>query len=106
MFATPYLVVFDSLRLIAGIAAIALIGCTPFALTRPHLRWHQRLRFIGSALVSFAIVGAYLQALGTQPTQWWRTVAITIGVIAGLVGMIAFFRDQNDRVPPRGRHGL
>jgi len=94
MFSTPALVLWDSLRILAAVAALFVVGVTPFILLRT-LSWHQRIRFVASAIVAAAIVGGYLQSLGTVPDQWgWRTVLITLGMIGFAVGCLAYLQDQ------------
>lgn len=103
MFATPAVAVFDALRIIAASLSLLIIGLTPYAITRPSVTWHQRLRFLGSALLGSAIVGAYLESLGTLPSQWWRTPLVTLGILASFVGLVAHLRTTGLR-GPRGRH--
>lgn len=103
MFGSPELILFDSMRVVAALAALVIIGATPFAVARPRMSWGQRLRFIGLAAVCTAIVGSYLEALGTIPPAWWRTVLITLGALLSLAGVLTFLRD--DSHPTRGRHG-
>lgn len=98
MFGTPELILFDSLRIVAGLASLGVIALTPYALTRHRMDWSQKTRFVGLAMLSAAIVGAYLEALGTVPAAWWRTALICAGAVFGLVGLVGFVS------APRRRH--
>lgn len=103
MFSSPELILWDTMRVLAALASIVVIGVTPFALTRP-MTWDQRMRFIGSALVGLAIVGAYLQGLGAVPDQWWRTVAVTVGMLLSAIGWTAHLHATSRNAPPPSRH--
>lgn len=103
MFSTPELIVWDGLRLVAALASLVVSLTTPWIVMGRAMTWHQRLRFIGAALVGAAIVSAYLQALGTVPRTYWHTVAISIGMVMLAIGWVTYLRSTVPISPPR-RH--
>jgi peptidoglycan/LPS O-acetylase OafA/YrhL len=108
VFSTLYIALYDTLRLLAASAGLFIVATTPYAVTRRGMRWHQRARFVGLALLSGAIIGAYLLALGTVPEFWWRTWLVTAGIVLGMIGTVAYLWEthhaQTGSQPPR--HGL
>lgn len=97
------IIIFDTLRIIAALAALAVLAMTPYALVRRRMSWHQKARFIGAAVVGCGIIGSYLSTLGTVPPAAWRLIVITIGLIISLVGTAAYLRDTVASAPTRHR---
>lgn len=108
MFSTPWLVFWDGLRLLVAVLALGVVALTPKAVTRPHMHWHQRVRFAGLAMISVAIIGGYLAQLGELPSSTWRTAVVMAGIAASFVGTLGFhlqyWRYDHDGRNP-GRHG-
>ena len=104
MFSTPGLIVWDTLRIIAAVGGLAVVGMTPFALAKPRMTWDQRIRFIGSAMLGAAVIGAYLYQLGTYPEQWWRTILVVLGIVFGAIGLAHFLHRYREAARGPSRH--
>lgn len=98
MFGTTALILHDSLRIIAALACIVVIAATPYVLFKGRrFGWPRQLRIIGAALVGGAIVGGYLQTLGTPAPSVWRLSLITLGALAQATGLVVFLAHRKYR---------
>lgn len=94
-FATPWLLVADTVRLYCCIVGIALCGWAGAFVMRRRLIWERRLAAIALAVLAASAIGTEYQHLGTVVT--YRLFTNTIGVTAGLAAMMRMRRD-----PPEG----
>lgn len=100
VFSTPPLILFDTLRILAGIACLVLVCITPYAVQQREMKWSQRVRFIGSAALSVALISSYIQNLGTLPPVPWRTLLGGVGAIAIAVGSIFYVKERDEPQDP------
>lgn len=97
------LIIFDTLRIVAALCALGVVGMTPFALVRRRMAWGQMARFIGASAIGVAVIHSYLTSLGTVPASPWRLVVISLGLIVSVAGWASFLWVETSSTSTRHR---
>ena len=98
-FGTWYLVVFDSIRLVAILAALALMFTIGVAWARSARHGGQRDRYLALAFFMVVIIGTEIQNIGNMAS--YRLFLSVIGIGLALRGLIRFRSEQPAK--PGGR---
>lgn len=91
-FATWYLVAFDSVRLVAISAALALMLAIGYAWARSVRHGGQRDRYLALALFAVVIIGTEIQNIGNIAS--YRLLLSILGILFAFRGLMRFRAEQ------------